>query len=53
MRLHRLDLTAFGPYPNHESVDFDALGQDVHTRVTDGRLSLSVSATPIFIEPTK
>jgi exonuclease SbcC len=28
MRLHRLDLTAFGPYPNHESVDFDALGQD-------------------------
>ncbi|HEX4702253.1 MAG TPA: SMC family ATPase [Pseudonocardiaceae bacterium] len=28
MRLHRLDLTAFGPYPRHESVDFDALGQD-------------------------
>ncbi|HEY2791128.1 MAG TPA: SMC family ATPase, partial [Micromonosporaceae bacterium] len=28
MRLHRLDLTAFGPYPGHESVDFDALGQD-------------------------
>ena len=32
---------------------FDVLGQDVHARVTDGRLSLSVSATPIFIEPTK
>ena len=32
---------------------FDALGQDVHARVTDGRLSLSVSATPIFIAPTK
>jgi exonuclease SbcC len=28
MRLHRLDLTAFGPYPSRESVDFDALGQD-------------------------
>ena len=32
---------------------FDALGQDVHARVTDGRLSLPVSATPIFIEATK
>ncbi|GDY29944.1 AAA family ATPase [Gandjariella thermophila] len=28
MRLHRLDLAAFGPYPGHESVDFDALGAD-------------------------
>ncbi|HEX9338519.1 MAG TPA: SMC family ATPase, partial [Pseudonocardiaceae bacterium] len=28
MRLHRLDITAFGPYPSHESVDFDTLGQD-------------------------
>jgi exonuclease SbcC len=28
VRLHHLDLTAFGPYPKHESVDFDALGQD-------------------------
>jgi exonuclease SbcC len=28
MRLHRLDLTAFGPYPRHEVVDFDVLGQD-------------------------
>ncbi|HEX5401989.1 MAG TPA: SMC family ATPase [Pseudonocardiaceae bacterium] len=28
MRLHRLDLTAFGPYPRHEAIDFDALGQD-------------------------
>lgn len=28
MRLHRLDITAFGPYPTHESIDFDALGQD-------------------------
>lgn len=28
MRLHRLDLTAFGPYPRAESVDFDALGVD-------------------------
>ncbi|MPZ79436.1 MAG: AAA family ATPase [Actinophytocola sp.] len=26
MRLHRLELTAFGPYPDHEVVDFDALG---------------------------
>jgi hypothetical protein len=32
---------------------FDALSQDVHARLTDGRLSLSVSVTPIFIEPTK
>jgi hypothetical protein len=32
---------------------FDALGQDVHARVTDRRLSVSVSGTPIFIEPTK
>lgn len=28
MRLHRLELTAFGPYPKHEVVDFDALGID-------------------------
>jgi exonuclease SbcC len=28
MRLHRLDLAAFGPYPRAESVDFDALGVD-------------------------
>lgn len=25
MRLHRLELTAFGPFPGHESIDFDAL----------------------------
>ncbi|RKW71890.1 AAA family ATPase [Galactobacter caseinivorans] len=25
MRLHRLDLTAFGPFPGRESIDFDAL----------------------------
>lgn len=25
MRLHRLELTAFGPFPGRESVDFDAL----------------------------
>ncbi|MCP2165663.1 AAA family ATPase [Goodfellowiella coeruleoviolacea] len=28
MRLHRLELTAFGPYPKREVVDFDALGAD-------------------------
>src|SRR5262245_13557922 len=28
MRLHRLELTAFGPYPRHEVVDFDVLGSD-------------------------
>lgn len=28
MRLHRLEVTAFGPYPGHETVDFDALGAD-------------------------
>ncbi len=28
MRLHRLELTAFGPYPRPETVDFDALGAD-------------------------
>ncbi|WP_028847650.1 AAA family ATPase [Thermocrispum agreste] len=28
MRLHRLELTAFGPFPRTESVDFDALGAD-------------------------
>lgn len=28
MRLHRLELTAFGPYPHHEVVDFDLLGSD-------------------------
>jgi exonuclease SbcC len=28
MRLHRLELTAFGPYPRPESVDFDELGAD-------------------------
>ncbi|WP_440901242.1 AAA family ATPase, partial [Actinosynnema sp.] len=28
MRLHRLELSAFGPYPGREVVDFDALGAD-------------------------
>ncbi|MBO0841301.1 MAG: AAA family ATPase, partial [Sciscionella sp.] len=28
MRLHRLELSAFGPYPGREAVDFDALGAD-------------------------
>ncbi|GAA1963658.1 SMC family ATPase [Amycolatopsis minnesotensis] len=28
MRLHRLEVAAFGPYPGHEVVDFDALGAD-------------------------
>lgn len=28
MRLHRLELTAFGPYPSPEAVDFDELGAD-------------------------
>lgn len=28
MRLHRLQVRAFGPYPRQESVDFDALGAD-------------------------
>ncbi|MFB9432381.1 AAA family ATPase [Streptoalloteichus tenebrarius] len=28
MRLHRLELSAFGPYPRREVVDFDALGAD-------------------------
>ncbi|MDR7302749.1 SMC family ATPase [Haloactinomyces albus] len=28
MRLHRLEITAFGPYSGHEVVDFDALGAD-------------------------
>lgn len=28
MRLHRLALTAFGPYPDHEVIDFDRLGAD-------------------------
>lgn len=28
MRLHTLELTAFGPYPDHEVVDFDRLGAD-------------------------
>ena len=27
MRLHQLELTAFGPFPDTVSVDFDALGQ--------------------------
>ncbi|RRO15547.1 SMC family ATPase [Saccharopolyspora rhizosphaerae] len=28
MRLHRLELTAFGPYCDHQVVDFDQLGAD-------------------------
>ncbi|MEV4318704.1 SMC family ATPase [Actinocrispum sp. NPDC049592] len=28
MRLHSLEVTAFGPYPGTESVDFDVLGAD-------------------------
>jgi exonuclease SbcC len=28
MRLHRLELAAFGPYRGHQTVDFDALGAD-------------------------
>jgi exonuclease SbcC len=28
MRLHRLELAAFGPYPKQEVVDFDVLGAD-------------------------
>jgi DNA repair protein SbcC/Rad50 len=28
MRLHRLEVRAFGPYPDHEVVDFDRLGAD-------------------------
>lgn len=28
MRLHRLELTAFGPYAGREAVDFDRLGSD-------------------------
>ncbi|MBA8822904.1 exonuclease SbcC [Saccharopolyspora lacisalsi] len=28
MRLHRLELSGFGPYSGHEVVDFDALGSD-------------------------
>lgn len=28
MRLHHLELSAFGPFPRTESVDFDALGAD-------------------------
>lgn len=28
MRLHRLELTAFGPYPSTEVIDFDRLGAD-------------------------
>ncbi|MDV6011542.1 SMC family ATPase [Haloechinothrix sp. LS1_15] len=28
MRLHHLEVSAFGPYPGRESVDFDALGTD-------------------------
>ena len=28
MRLHRLEVAAFGPYPGREVVDFDALGAD-------------------------
>lgn len=28
MRLHHLEITAFGPYPNRQVVDFDQLGAD-------------------------
>lgn len=28
MQLHRLELSAFGPYPDHQVVDFDALAAD-------------------------
>lgn len=28
MRLHALEIVAFGPYPGREQVDFDALGRD-------------------------
>ncbi|GAA2332077.1 SMC family ATPase [Saccharopolyspora halophila] len=28
MRLHRLEVTAFGPYKDHQVVDFDVLGSD-------------------------
>lgn len=28
MRLHQLEVSAFGPYSGHETVDFDALGAD-------------------------
>lgn len=28
MRLHQLEISAFGPYPGRESVDFDALGAE-------------------------
>lgn len=27
MKLHRLEITAFGPFPQHETVDFDALNE--------------------------
>ncbi|AHH94274.1 AAA family ATPase [Kutzneria albida] len=44
MRLHRLELCAFGPYPRRESVDFDALGSDglflLHGDTGAGKTSL-------------
>ncbi|MFC5287216.1 AAA family ATPase [Actinokineospora guangxiensis] len=44
MRLHRLELTAFGPYPGTEVVDFDALGAEglflLHGDTGAGKTSL-------------
>ncbi|MGX7825261.1 AAA family ATPase [Actinokineospora sp. 24-640] len=44
MRLHRLELTAFGPYPGHEVVDFDVLAAEglflLHGDTGAGKTSL-------------
>lgn len=44
MRLHRLEVTAFGPYPRHEVVDIDTLGADglflLHGDTGAGKTSL-------------
>ncbi|WP_020500755.1 AAA family ATPase [Sciscionella marina] len=44
MRLHRLEVSAFGPYSGHETVDFDTLGADglflLHGDTGAGKTSL-------------
>ncbi|GAB3189872.1 AAA family ATPase [Nesterenkonia suensis] len=49
MRLHRLTLTAFGPFPGREEIDFDALSADglflLHGRTGSGKTTVLDAVT--------